>query len=374
MLIEKGDARTIFEYILTPRGLNYANIPKALIKFHRYPEGDRTALEEHLVEAALYVSDENHVARIYFTLSSEHRNLVEAAIKRIMPSYEERFQIHYEIGLSIQLRSTDTIAADSKNQPFRDKTGRLVFRPGGHGALLENLNALNGDIVSIKNIDNIVPDHLKDETVLYKKILGGYLVRLQGRIFNCLHQLADNQVRTDLLSRIAGFCEREINVVFPEDFEGLEPEMKKKVLADRLNRPLRVCGMVRNEGEPGGGPFWVKEEDGTKSIQIIEQAQVDFREDEQKRIWKSATYFNPVDLACAVRDFSGNPFDLRGFVDRRAFFIAEKSQEGRELKALEYPGLWNGAMARWNTVFLEVPIETFNPVKTIDDLLRKQHQ
>ncbi len=372
-LLAQKDVRTILDLILTPRGLNYSNLPKALLKFHDYPEGSRTALEEHLVEAALYARGRNGTARVHFTFSEEHMVLLEECLRKVQPGYEQRHGVRYQIGLSTQSPSTDTIAVDQANRIFRDEAGAPVFRPGGHGALIRNLEALQGDIVLVKNVDNIVPDRLKATTVRYKKILGGLLLRTQERIFGFLERL-ERGADGPLIGEAARFCERELCTFFPDRFSGMDPDSRRLFLIDRLGRPLRVCGIVRNEGEPGGGPFWVDEEDGTQSLQIIESAQVDFRSAEQKALWEAASYFNPVDLACAVRDRRGQPFDLERFIDRRAYFISFKSQDGRELKALEQPGLWNGAMARWNTIFMEVPIETFNPVKTIEDLLRPQHQ
>ena len=371
-LLAKKDIRTVLELILTPRGLNYANLPKALLKFHHYPDGKRTAIEEHLVEAALYAHDRSGTARIHFTVSEEHKALIEDILGDFKAGYEKRCGVTYEIGLSTQSSSTDTIAVDLGNRIFRDQTGVPVFRPGGHGALIRNLEALQGDIVLVKNIDNIVPDRLKTTTVQYKKILGGLLLRTQERIFGFLKKLSSG-ADSALIAEIVRFCEKDLGMLFPQQFAGLELQDRRDYLMNRLDRPLRVCGVVKNEGEPGGGPFWIDEEDGTQSLQIIESAQVDFRSNEQKAAWDTAGYFNPVDLACGVRDLQGKPFNLDHFIDKRAYFISEKSQSGRDLKALEYPGLWNGAMALWNTLFMEVPIETFNPVKTIEDLLRPQH-
>jgi hypothetical protein len=259
-----------------------------------------------------------------------------------------------------------------ENKPFRDRSGKIVFRPGGHGALLKNLNAIDGDIIFIKNIDNVVHDRLKDITVLHKKILGGYLVRLQDEIFHHLKLLAKKRVDDELLSRVIRFCTEELFLFFPDGFWNDTLSGKKEYIFRMLNRPVRVCGMVKNEGEPGGGPFWV-EEDGTRSLQIVEQNQLDLNSEEQKDIWKSSTHFNPVDLVCGVRNYQGEKFDLNSYVNMDAVFLSKKSHEEGELKALELPGLWNGSMAFWNTVFMEVPLETFNPVKTIDDLLRKSH-
>ena len=371
-LIRKGRCMDILEFVLTQRGLNYAWLPKAFIKFHTYPERSRTALEEHLVEAALYIRDAKRISRIHFTISEEHESQLRDLLFQIKDDYERLFSVKYEIGVTIQYPSTDTIAVDMENKPFRDKNGKIVFRPGGHGALLKNLSAVDGDIIFIKNIDNVVPDHLKDITVLHKKILGGYLVRLQDEIFRYLDLLSKEQVDDELLSRVIHFCQEKLFLFFPDGFWNDLLPAKKEYVFWMLNRPVRVCGMVKNEGEPGGGPFWV-EEDGTRSLQIVEQNQLDLNSEEQKNIWKSSTHFNPVDLVCGVRDYKGEKFNLNSYVNMDEVFISKKPHEDGELKALELPGLWNGSMAFWNTVFIEVPLETFNPVKTIDDLLRKSH-
>jgi hypothetical protein len=371
-LIHKGKGMDILKLILTQQGLNYNWLPKALLKFHIYPGHSRTALEEHLVEAALYVRDARNICRIHFTVSDDHQSRLNDLLSQVKGYYEKLFGVQYEITLTTQHSSTDTIAVDMENKPFRDKSGKITFRPGGHGALLKNLNDINGDIIFIKNIDNVVPDRLKDITVLYKKILGGYLVQLQDEIFHHLRLLSKKRVGHELLSRAIRFCQEELFHYFPDGFWNNTLSGKKEYVFRMLNRPVRVCGMVKNEGEPGGGPFWV-EEDGTRSLQIVEQNQLDLNSEEQKDIWRSSTHFNPVDLVCGVRNYQGEKFDLSVYVNREAVLISKKSHEEGELKALELPGLWNGSMAFWNTVFVEVPLETFNPVKTIDDLLRKSH-
>lgn len=363
----------ILEYILTPKGLNYASLPKALIKFHIYPEHNRTAVEEHLVEAALYVKDAKDICRIHFSVSEEHEHQFKDFISRIKSSYEKLFRVTYDISVTMQLRSTDTIAMDMNNNPFRNRKGDILFRPGGHGALLSNLDAIGGDIIFLKNIDNVVPDRMKDVTVLYKKLLGGYLVRLQDEIFRILDLLSQKGAKDAQLSTIVRFCRQRLFLSFPDGFNGYSTSAQKEYLFQKLNRPIRVCGMVRNEGEPGGGPFWVEERDGTQSLQIVEQSQIDPYSKEQQQIWRSSTHFNPVDLVCGVRNHRGKKFDLRLYADRDALSVSIKTHENGELKALELPGLWNGSMALWNTVFVEVPLETFNPVKTVEDLLRKSH-
>jgi hypothetical protein len=373
ILFSKGRYGHLLDYTLTSKGLDLAGLPKGLIKFHRYPDHARTPVEEHLVEAAAYARDANGVARIHFTVSPEHEEPIIRHIKGAL-SPCKRTVTEYEWGVSTQRASTDTIAADMENRPFRDRAGRLVFRPGGHGALLVNLDELEGDIIFIKNIDNVVPDRLKKKTHLYKKALGGYLVDLQNRIFEYLERLTGRGVSERDLEEIFHFAADRLSIPPPRDLEGRSREGKIDFLVTKLNRPLRVCGMVRNVGEPGGGPFWVEHADGTLSLQIVESSQVDTSSPEQRAVWKSSTHFNPVDLVCGVRDYLGRPFDLKRFTDPETGFISIKSAGGRELKALELPGLWNGSMAYWNTVFVEVPIVTFNPVKTVLDLLRPEHQ
>jgi len=363
----------ILEYILTPRGLNYAWLPKALLKFHIYPGHNRTAMEEHLVEAAFYVRDDRSICKIHFSVSEEHESQFKDLLYRLKGDYENLFGVNYEVDVTTQLPSTDTIATDMEGRPFRDRSGKILFRPGGHGALLQNLNATDGDIIFIKNIDNVVPDRLKDITVLYKKVLGGYLVRLQNEIFRNLNLLDGGRLDDGQLSQIIYSCQQQLFMSFPAGFRNSSVSAKREYIFQKLNRPLRVCGMVRNEREPGGGPFWIEETDGTQSLQIVEQNQIDPQSEGQQDIWRSSTHFNPVDLVCGVRNYRGEKFDLNLYANGNAVSIATKPHENGEIKALELPGLWNGSMAFWNTVFVEVPLETFNPVKAIDDLLRKSH-
>ena len=373
--LEQERYSDILESILTERGLKYGTLPKALLKFHAYPEGSRTALEEHLVEAALYAVDHERVCRIHFTVSKEHRSEIEKFLNRIRGAYEEKYEVRFEIDLSVQSASTDTIAVDMENRPFRDEAGKLVLRPGGHGALLTNINNIkNVDILFIKNIDNIVPDRLKPLTVLHKKMLSGCLITLQQQVFRELTYLAEGSIDERRLKEMAAFCRTSLNIDLPVWIDNLTLEERKSILFAKMNRPIRVCGMVRNEGEPGGGPFWINESHGACSLQIVEESQIDHHSTRQVAIWSAATHFNPVDLVCGVRDYLGRKFDLQSFIDQNAFNIAVKSEKGRDLRALELPGLWNGAMASWITVFVETPIETFNPVKTVNDLLRPQHQ
>ena len=364
----------ILNCILTEAGLNYGNLPKALLKFHEYPAGSRAAIEEHLVEAARYARGGDGVCRIHFTVSGEHGEIVREHLSRVRQRYEESCGVSFDIALSIQSPSTNTLAVDLENRPFRDDAGRLVFRPGGHGSLLVNMNGMNdSDIVFLKNIDNIAPDRLKPATVHYKKVLSGCLISLQEEIFRYLKRMAEGPLTEDAQNAAVRFCREKLHIGFPPGFDDLSPAAQRQLLFSRLNRPVRVCGMVKNEGEPGGGPFWVVEEDGAQSVQIIEESQVDPHSAPQRAIWSAATHFNPVDLVCGVRDFQGRKFDLMRYVNRKTFSISLKSEKGRALRALERPGLWNGSMHGWTTIFVEVPIETFNPVKTVYDLLRPQH-
>ena len=372
-LLSQADYAPILEYLLTPKGIDIAGLPKGLIPFHQYLDHHRTPFEEHMVEANVYARDKDGVIRLHFTVPETYQD----AIKEHIEAAQAHFNLsggRYEITYSTQKPSTDTIAVDIDNQPFRDQEGRLLFRPGGHGALLENLNDLKGDITFIKNIDNIVPDRLKSTTYTYKRALGGYLTELQDQIFEYLKRLSRKDLDQAFLNEVFDFINQRLSIIPPDAVTQGSMGKQVEFLVDRLNRPLRICGIVKNEGEPGGGPFWVEHEDGTLSKQVIESAQVDMHTDVQKEIWQSSTHFSPVDLVCGVRDYSGNPFNLMEYRDPDTGFISIKSKDGRELKALELPGLWNGSMAFWNTVFVEVPVITFNPVKTILDLLRKEHQ
>ncbi|HSX80301.1 MAG TPA: DUF4301 family protein [Candidatus Saccharimonadia bacterium] len=367
-----GQYAELLAYLLTSQGLNYANLPKILLKFHRYDDHCRTPLEEHLVEAAAYAQDRHQVARLHVTVTPAHAEAVQAHIEASRGRYE-RAGLRYEITLSVQSPAADTIAVDLDNNPFRDEQGHLLFRPGGHGALLANLQALAADIVFIKNIDNVVPDHLREVTYRYKRALGGHLVHIQQQMFAYLEHLTAGRVDEGLLGEILTFARQELAIVVPPGLQRASRHEQIRFLHDQLNRPLRVCGMVRNEGEPGGGPFWVEHPDGSLSRQIVEASQVDTALPEQRALLAASTHFNPVDLVCGVRDYRGQPFDLQHFTDPNTGFISPKTYAGRPLKALELPGLWNGAMAYWNTVFVEVPLSTFSPVKTVLDLLRPEH-
>ncbi len=372
--IAEKDFATIINNLLDEDGLNYGNLPKGLLKFHKYTDHSRTSVEEHLVEGANYANDANGNVKIHFTISPEHKEKFMEKIEMVKLMYETLFNVKYDISFSIQKPSTDTIAVEMDNSIFREKDGKILFRPGGHGALIENLNDLNGDIVFIKNIDNVVPDELKRITHLYKKVIGGYLISLQEKAFDYLHQLDSDIEDDNLLNEIIEFSKNDLLIAFKEDIYSLSREEKIALLKLKLNRPMRICGMVRNEGEPGGGPFWILNQAGEMSLQIIESSQINTKDEKQNKIFAASTHFNPVDLVCGVRNYKGEQFNLKEYVDASTGFISSKSKDGRTLKAQELPGLWNGAMADWISIFVEVPITTFNPVKTVNDLLRFEHQ
>lgn len=372
-LLAEHNYKAVVSNLLEAAGLNYGSLPKGLLKFHRYADGVRTPLEEHLVEGALYAAGKSGEVNVHFTVSTEHRDLFQKLVDAKVGEYAAKYGIQYHISFSEQKPSTDTIAADMDNKPFRDKDGKLLFRPGGHGALIENLNDLDADIVFIKNIDNVVPDRLKADTVTYKKLLAGVLVTLQQQAFKYLELLDSGHYRHDELEEIIRFVQHDLRCR-KSDIKNLEDADLVIYLRKKLNRPMRVCGMVKNVGEPGGGPFLAYNPDGTVSLQILESSQIDMKDPEKKAMFEQGTHFNPVDLVCAVRDYKGNKFNLLNYVDKATGFISYKSKNGKDLKALELPGLWNGSMSDWNTVFVEVPLTTFNPVKTVNDLLREQHQ
>lgn len=372
--LDKKDYATIIEFLLLEKGLNYSNLPKGLLKFHKYPEYSRTPVEEHLVEGANLCRDENNSVRIHFTVSNDHMDAFRKHIEDVRNIYETKHNVNYNIEFSIQKPSTDTIAVDMDNNPFRDDEGKLVFRPGGHGALIENLNDTKAEMVFIKNIDNVVPDKLKSTSFKYKKVIGGYLIKLQDQINEYLRNLENSEIETDKLNEIRDFARNELFIEFCDDYNELSEQEKAGFLYTRLNRPMRVCGMVKNEGEPGGGPFFVKNSNEETSLQIIEGAQINTSDPSQKEIANSATHFNPVDLVCNIRNYKGVQYDLHDYIDHQTGIISKKSYNGKDLKAQELPGLWNGAMADWITVFVEIPLITFNPVKTVNDLLREQHR
>lgn len=370
-LLAQGDYKAIVETLLLPKGLGYGSKPKGLLLFHRYDKVERTALEEHFVEGALYARDSLGQVHLHFTISPEHQRDFESLVARVKDCYEEHYSVRYLVSFSQQEPATDTLALTPEGGLFRREDGSLLFRPGGHGSLIRNLNALDADIVFIKNIDNVVLDLYKGPTVMYKKYLGGVLVAIRDQVFGYLRQLDKGKVSHSQLEEMSAFMRDTFGIRLPEvlDDESLAPWLREK-----LNRPIRVCGMVRNEGEPGGGPFVIRETDGSSSLQILESSQINMADEGQRQFFEAGQYFNPVDLVCSLRDWQGKPFDLERYVNPKTAFIAHKSQAGRELLALERPGLWNGAMHDWNTAFVEVPLETFNPVKEVNDLLRPEHQ
>ncbi len=372
----ESEVQLLLETLLLVQGLNYGNKPKALLKFHKYPERNRTSLEEHFVEGALYACNKG-VVNLHFTVSSEHQDAIKELVDEVKADYERKFEISFNISFSNQKPSTDTVAVTIDNELFRNTYGRLLFRPAGHGALIENLNDLTEDIIFIKNIDNVVPDGLKQTTVEYKKAIAGILLSLQEQVF-VYQEIVDKHLPEELESgfyaEVTDFIENVLNVSPPQNFIGNDKKELYDYVKRKINRPIRVCGMVKNTGEPGGGPFFTLNHDGTVSPQIVESSQVDFSNPEQVIIFKQSTHFNPVDLVCANKNYKGEKYNLADFVDAQTGLITIKSSDGKELKAQELPGLWNGAMSDWNTLFVEVPIETFSPVKTVNDLLRKEHQ
>ena len=372
-LIGESRQKDIVAALLRAEGMNYGQLPKGLLLFHSYADGARTPLEEHLVEGAQTAADNNGVVNLHFTVSPEHRKLFQKRIDAVVPALEKRLGVKYNINLSEQKSSTDTAAANADNTPFRQDDGSLLFRPGGHGALIENLNDINSAVVFIKNIDNVVPDNKRADTVRYKEILAGCLIEAHDKIEEYIRRIDSGDYTIDQIREMIAFmhntlCIRDAKLKELEDAD-LVLYIRKK-----LARPLRVCGMVRNEGEPGGGPYIAYNPDGSTSPQILEGSQIDPSNKDYKAMVAKATHFNPVDLVCYIKDIDGNKFNLPDFVDPDTGFISEKSKHGRELRALELPGLWNGAMSQWNTIFVEVPISTFNPVKTVNDLLRPMHQ
>lgn len=372
-LVADSNYKAVIANLLGDKGLNYGKLPKGLLQFHSYDANSRTPLEEHLVEGAMYAGGKDGKVNVHFTVSPEHRPLFESLVTDKAAEYAEKFGVAYSVSFSEQKSSTDTVAANPDNTPFRTEDGKILFRPGGHGALIENLNDLDADVIFIKNIDNVVPDRLKPETVEYKKLIAGVLVSKQKKAFEYLNILESGNYSHAQLEEMIHFLHNDICLRNPE-LKELEDAELAIYLKNKLNRPMRVCGMVKNVGEPGGGPFLAYNPDGTISLQILESSQIDKNNAEYLAMFNGGTHFNPVDLVCAVKDYKGNKFDLTKYVDPQTGFISSKSKNGKELKALELPGLWNGAMSDWNTIFVEVSLGTFNPVKTVNDLLREQHQ
>jgi len=360
--------------LLEPEGLGYLERPKALVPFHRAPgEAARTPFAEHLAETGAYARGPRQ-SRLHMTIAPASRKLFEGELETQRGELETAAETHFDVSFSSQSHATDTLAVDPEGQPFRTGDGRLLFRPGGHGALIWNLDEISGDVVFVKTIDNIVPEDRRGPTILWKKLLAGCLLELQEGSFEILRRLEAGKADGLWLDEGVRFAAEKLGIAAARDLLGAGAEAQREFLRRELDRPIRVCGMVINEGEPGGGPFWVRRSDGAETLQIVEKAEIDVDDPGQREILEASTHFNPVDLVCGLRNHRGEPHDLLEFTDPRRVFLARKSQEGRPLQALEHPGLWNGAMAFWNTVFVEVPATTFAPVKTVFDLLRPEHQ
>ena len=372
-LSQGEEVHAFIKELLSDEGLNYGFYPKGLLPFHKYGEQTATPFEEHLKEGANYAKSAGS-AKLHFTISEQHSEMFKTEFNTVEDRVKTVTNTSFTIGYSYQKASTDTIAVNMDNTPFRNEDGSLLFRPGGHGALIENLNEQEADVIFIKNIDNVVVPENAESVTHSKKVLAGLLLKVQQKAFMYAKLLAGHQVSDDQLNDIKQFLHENLNVRFTTGYDSLDNDEQVKVLKDKINRPIRICGMVKNEGEPGGGPFWIKDANGNISLQIIESAQIDTSKEDQKALLNNATHFNPVDLVCGVCDYSGKKFNLLNFVDPKQGFITEKTKDGKDLKALELPGLWNGAMAFWNTIFVEVESATFNPVKTVNDLLKPSHQ
>lgn len=358
--------------MLSNNHFDYANKPKGILPFHQYESHVASAIEEHLKEC-LYYATSNAKSHLHFTVSEEHQKSFESIINDVKPRLESDSNVAVDVKYSYQNKSTDVIAVDIDGKPFRDENNQILFRPGGHGALIENLNNLNADIIFIKNIDNVIQNHA-DEIALYKKALAGILILYQDQIFKFMKALNSDTISNEKIAEIADYIKSKLNISIKPDFVKYTKESKVEHLQTILSRPIRVCGMVKNEGEPGGGPFWVIDKKGKTFLQIIESSQIDTKDENQIKIFESATHFNPVDLVCGIKDYNGQKFDLTKYIDANSGFVVEKNKNGKPYKAFELPGLWNGAMAKWLTVFVEVPLITFNPVKTVNDLLKPAHQ
>ena len=375
--VEKDAAPSeLLKQILEEPGLNYGDKPKGLLKFHRYGKDERrTAFEEHIREAAHYCAGRDQILHLHFTVSPDHLEGFRKEAGNVVPAIEKETGLMIDVSFSFQKPETDTIAVDLDNEPFRNPDGSLLFRPGGHGALIQNLDALDADIIFISNIDNVAPDRLKEIRVRYKQILGGILLEIRSMVFYYLQQLGgEERVEKTKLDSMVTFLKEKLGLPVPEQLDSWDAGDLRKWLIRTMDRPIRVCGMVKNEGEPGGGPFYVRSESGEISLQIVEASQIDLEDPEKEAILKQSTHFNPVDLACSTKNYRGEQFHLNDYVDPSTGFISRKSEGGKPLKALERPGLWNGGMAHWLTVFAEVPVETFSPAKTIFDLMREEHQ
>jgi hypothetical protein len=359
--------------MLDPDKLQFDFYPKGLLPFHKYGDHVATPFEEHLKEGALYGSS-NNISRLHFTVSEQHETMFHDHYQEIKGRLSRNTNTEYLVNFSQQKPSTDTLAVTEENLPFREDDGSLLFRPGGHGALIENLNEQDADIIFIKNIDNVVADRYAEEIAFNKEVLAGLLIQIQKKAHRYARMLNTEDLLAEQLIEIREFLIDELNVRFSDNYDTFSIAEQIEILRDKINRPIRVCGMVKNQGEPGGGPFWIIDPQGHISLQIIESAQVDGNDSEQSGIFKNSTHFNPVDIVCGVRNYRGEKYNLLNYVDHRQGFISEKTKDGKALKALELPGLWNGAMSYWNSIFVEVPLITFNPVKSVNDLLRPQHQ
>lgn len=368
----EGRLKDLVAAIIKPDGMNYGGLPKGLLKFHSYPEGSRTPVEEQLAEGAQTAANGHGDVKMHFTVSANHRKLFEEKIEEVASRMGKERDVTYSVSLSEQKPQTDTVAANPDNTPFHED-GHLLFRPGGHGALIENLNDIDATVVFIKNIDNVVPDSLRDATVRYKQVIGGYMIQLHDQIERYLGLLASGDYNRGTLQEMLHFLHTAFSIS-DRSIDGMNDTDVAMYVHEKLNRPLRVCGMVKNEGEPGGGPFVAFNRDGSASLQILESTQIDPANPDYMKMMATATHFNPVDLVCYIKDRNGDKYDLTRYVDPDTGFISSKSSHGKELRAMELPGLWNGAMSDWNTAFVEVPIATFNPVKTVNDLLRPAHQ
>ena len=374
-LIKNNSYKEILEKIVGANGLAFGSKPKAMVPFHKYGDVVKTAFEEQISEAVKYAVQADKKVNCHFTLSPEHIEMAESLSKRLIPKYEKEFEVSINITFSIQSPATDTLAIDNSEELVRRSDGQLLLRPGGHGALLENLNNVPAEVIFIKNIDNVLYETQPDQNTLYKKALAGVLLNYQKKITNFLHKLNRQRIKNDaFLMEVTYFLKNKLCYIPPESYNKLDSDEKLEYLISILNRPLRVCGMVKNTGETGGGPFWVANEDGSMGLQIIEVAQIDASDPEQKDLVESASHFNPVDIVCYLEDMNGKKHDLTKFKNVESGIIAKKSFEGKEIKVLEHPGLWNGSMWNWNTIFVEVPTETFNPVKSVNDLLKSGHQ
>lgn len=371
-LVKEGNYKDVVSALLSVAGMNYGKLPKALLQFHKVIGTSRTALEEHLAEGAQYAKGADGKVKIHFTVSEDHVPLVKMKLEEKKGVLSHEYGADYDVTLSVQKPSTDTVAVAMDGTPYRED-GKLFFRPGGHGALIENLNDLNADVIFIKNIDNVVPDANREVTVRYKKVIGGILVAVKEKLNRYCKLLVEGNPTEEQLDEMIHFLRTTLCTTH-DRFDAMDNEGKKAYLYEKFNRPTRVCGMVRNEGEPGGGPFLAENPDGTVSPQILESTQIDPSNKEAVAMLKESTHFNPVDLVVSTKDWKGEKFNLPEYVDKATGFISIKSREGVEIKALELPGLWNGAMSDWNTVLVEVPVATFNPVKTVVDLLRPAHQ